>query len=288
METREIIALILVSLVVIAVAVYALTTVHNNTQPTIVATLQPLKYDLEYLVKECNVEVISLIPPGVDPHQYNLDAKSASIVRKALVVVSSGHTSYELQLRNLGLDDKLIEIPRLEGIKYYEIPGDGVNPHMPIYDPDNYRIYISRVAEKLEAALPQCKEEIQSNLQVILEQLQSLDECRDHYKGALGVAGSPFTQYAVTWMGVNISVILQKGEGAAVDPQSIILAESLLKNGSIAIIAVDDKGEPVGEADSWLYQEALKYNNTIIKVPAPSIPGSTIEKLKSICNETHV
>lgn len=277
-------------ILIVFITVFSLYSIHNAEstyrQKTIVATIPGIKSDIETLLEGCNVSITTLVPPGVDPHHYNLDTKSVIQLSNALAVVSTGHAPFEIQLRELGLRERLIEISNISGLTYYNIPGNGANIHMPIYDPDNYRLYITSLAYYLEEILPSCKNTIETNLYQVLVNLSKLEECRDLFSHTPGVAASPFTQYAVEWIGIDLRLILSSGEEASLSPHSLSYAKDLLANGAIAVVAVDENLNPIDQANQWLYNEAVKLGSRIVYVLQPSTPKSTLLKIQFTCRNT--
>lgn len=278
-------ALIVFVLITTIISLYVAFPYQSQTSELVVATLPSLAEDVKQLVNGCGVDVVSLVPPGIDPHHYNLDTRSVSILMNALAVVSSGHAPFEIQIRDLGLGDKLIEIPEIRNIKYATLPSDGVNVHMPIYDPTNYKEFLRGTAGKLSELIPSCRDLINTNLDNMLEEINQLSTCNSYFNNSIGVAASPFAQYAVSWLGIDVKLILTTGEETSINPQRLEMAKTLLEKGAIAIIAINDKGEPVDKANEWLLDQANEMDAKIIYVYDPSIPTSTLEKISFICNE---
>lgn len=278
-------ALSLFTLIAVAISLYSMIPRTKSTQEMIFVTMPSLMEDINRLVDGCNVSVISIVPPGVDPHHYNLDVKSATMAKKAILIVSTAHAPYELQLRNLGVQDRLVEITSLPGIRYYNLPWDGSNKHMPIYDPQNYEKFIIIISEKLEEKLPLCKGTIENNMNKLLGEINEIMDCQNIIGNTTGVAASPFTQYAASWLGINVKIILASHDMASISPSSLSTMKTLLEEGGLALVAVNDNGEPIDEVNKWLYREALSAGSSILEVPSPTTQQATIEKLVFICNE---
>ncbi len=278
------------AILIVLITVLSLYSIHNAESTyrlrSVVATIPGIKSDIETLLDGCNVSITTLVPSGVDPHHYNLDTKSVIQLSNALAVVSTGHAPFEIQLRELGLDGRLFEISNISGLTYYNIPGNGLNIHMPIYDPDNYKIYITSLAYYLQEIMPSCKNTIEINLYQVLVNLSKLEVCRNLFSNTPGVAASPFTQYAVEWMGIDLRLILSSGEEASLSPHRLSYAKDLLANGAIAVIAVDEDLHPIDQANQWLYNEAVKLDSRIIYVLQPSTQESTLSKIQFTCDNT--
>lgn len=258
---------------------------RGTPEPIVLGTFPGIADDIRLLTEGCNVTIQSIAPPGVDPHSYNLGTRQVIAVKRALLIVSSSHAPFELQIRKIVEGDRLLEITRIQGIRLEKMPNGVVNPHMPIYDPDNYEKYIEALASALADKMPQCKDVIESNMHAVTARLARLDECRGSLQGAKAVLGSPAAQYAVEWLGVDTSVILSPGEEAQVTPETLRRAVEVLEEGGIAVVLVDPHGEPIGKRNQWLYEQAARLGSPVIYVPAPFTPGSTLAKLSYICGQ---
>ncbi|MCE4601066.1 MAG: zinc ABC transporter substrate-binding protein [Desulfurococcales archaeon] len=253
--------------------------------PIVLGTFPGIADDIRLLTDGCNVTVQSIAPPGIDPHSYNLGTRQVVAVKHALLIVSSSHAPFELQIRKIVEGDRLLEITRIQGIRLEKMPNGVVNPHMPIYDPDNYEKYIEALASVLADKMPQCKDVIESNMHEVTARLARLDACRESLRGSKAVLGSPVAQYAVEWLGVETSVILSPGEEAQVTPETLQKAVEVLGEGGIAVVLVGLHGEPIGKRNQWLYEQAVRLGSPVIYVPAPFTPGSTLAKLSYICSQ---
>ncbi len=287
-ELKLLTILVIVALVSVSLGgIASRSGIRSNQQNIISVTFPSLIDDVKLLVNGCNIQIESIAPPGADPHNYAISPDKAGILANSLLIVSTGHAPFELAIRKTVPKDKLIEIPSIPGIELYKLPGAvEENPHMPIYDPRNYRIFITYMSEKLIEKLPKCSTTIVSNEKRILMITDRLiEEYSLKFNGIRGVITHPPLQYAVNWLGVNITVVISAGEEAHTSPKTLKKAERLLSMGSIAVIMVDDNGNPYTPVDEWLLDQAVKYNATIIRVKAPFLQGSILDKIRYVTSQ---
>ncbi len=253
----------------------------------IAVTFPSLTSDIEELVNGCNIQVVSLSPPGTDPHSYTLDPRRASIAFKAGLVISTGHAPFEIALRNVIPKGRLVEINAINGVRFQKIPiTRAVNPHMPIYDPYNYKLFIKYTSRKIIEHYSTCSQIIKNNEKIILQKLnETIKDKIGRLKGVNAVVTHPPLEYAVSWLGVNVTLILKPSEEAELTPKTITYTREILANGGIAVIMVDSNGKPYTKIDEWLLKQALKNNALVIKVPAPFLSGSMIEKILYVANQ---
>ena len=256
---------------------------RRHNEKIVVVTFPNLKGDIQLLVKGCNIRVVSLAPPGVDPHSYSLDPGNVKLVREALLVVSTGHAPFELSLRKIVPAGRLVEINKIPGIKLAKLPGsDKLNPHMPILDPNNYRVFINYVGWKLEEALPKCYDRIYNNM---INLTMALSNITRGTSGILGgplkpkpaVITSPPLQYAIQWLGLQPVLLLSPGEGANPPARIVEEVKRILEDNGVAVImTVPPSGDPYSKLDAWLVNVAKEANATVFTVPAPFTLNSTI------------
>ncbi len=253
--------------------------------PIVTTTFPGLAGDLHQLLEGCNV-TIWVVAPGGDPHEAVLRPSDALAVHRAAIVVSTGHTGLEARLRSIVAGERLVEIPSIPGLRLKSLPGGGVNLHMPIYDPNNYLVYIDYLAARLSTVLPECAETIQTNAGGLEARVQEIVR---EYSGLLAgehaVASEPPAQYAVEWLGARVEVVLSAGHGASPSPEAVQEAERILASGGVAAIIVGPDGKPLTQAGRWLQSLASQYNAPIIRVPAPGLPQPVIEKIEYVVRE---
>lgn len=251
----------------------------------IVTTFPPLVNDIEQLVTQSD-HVVSLIPIGVDPHEYQLTVGDVELLRRADIIVSTGHTPFEKRIRELvemgELSAVLIEIPRIKGIEILDNPMTGLpNLHMPIYDPLNYIIFINNITKTLQKFRPKNANIYDSKrLSVILNISRLLAKTPRIYLEA--VADIPPTQYATSWLGIKVKYFLIREYGIPVTPSDLetIRDEISRKHIRIAIVT-----KPATTASKQLIEIAKEYNIPILYIPSPLSNTSILEKLNDIARQ---
>ena len=251
---------------------------------TIVVTFNNLASDVKLLA--CRDDrVVALVPPGVDPHSYQLTPRDIQEVRKADLVVSTGHAPFEVKLRDIVAPDRLVEIPRVPGVRLLENPvTHKPNYHMPIYDPDNYAAFMRYLAERLSRLRPGCASHYRSAAERVVREVEALKKETPRLSVA-AVGSSPPVQYAVTWLGVRLSWLLVPEEGVAPTPETLSRAEALLKSNDTLAVVMVVSGHYVSPVDERLASMALEEGRAVMRVPAPFAPGSVLDKLRLVAEE---
>ncbi|HDI75137.1 MAG TPA: hypothetical protein ENF55_04185, partial [Thermoprotei archaeon] len=276
--------LLLISLIFLPLP---LITVSSQTRGALIVVTFPNLVDDVKLVASSEDKVVSLVPLGTDPHQYQLTTEDIQLLQTADLIVSTGHTFFEVDIKNKVerkiIKSRLIEIIRISGVEIYDNPALGQpNYHMPIYDPENYKVFILHIAEILAEINP-------SNAKVYLNRANTIVSKVDYILkttprlNVVAAADYPFTQYAVSWLGVKIKYLVVKEAGVSATPADLEKLEEAIKKNEVKLLVVS---EPVKlPASKLLKSLAEKYGVPVIKVPTPFSPGSLYSKLKYIAEQ---
>ena len=268
--------------------------VSANSGVRIVVTFDYLKYDIEPLL--CPDDVIySLVPSGVDPHDYELRPDDIKVLKSSDIIISTAHAPFEIKIRELYLrgelgNTTLIEIPYISGMKIYMNPLlNKPNLHAVTYDPNNLIIFIKSVANALIKLRPGCRYTYIANMEEVVNKIESLMSQAPRLN-LRGIGLSPLTQYAVSWLSINITYLLIKEHGVPVLPQDLKVIEELARSGKVNVVIVvtssimKDSME-LAYGSNLLLDLARKYSLNVIYVPSPLIPNSTISKLAFILSQ---
>ncbi|WP_297499357.1 zinc ABC transporter substrate-binding protein, partial [Thermococcus sp.] len=155
---------------------------ENAEKPLVVTTIAPLASIVEDAFNG-SVNVVYIIPPGVDPHEYQLTTEQIGLLKKADVIVTTGgHLPIEKKIAELkgeGLFSGkvlLIDDYKREGFRYLRehwYSGKD-NPHGVWLDPTN-AIAIAKATEKaLEETDPANAEEYRSELKCFEERVEAI------------------------------------------------------------------------------------------------------------------
>ena len=281
-------AIIIVSAIILSIIIdlrHNEITGQTGKETLILTTFPGIDGDVRSLLKGCNsVTVKPIAPAGADPHSYQLRPDDLQQLARSILIISTGHAPFEKKIEEL-YQDKTLNISAIPGIKLSRLPQGGLNMHMPIYDPDNYKVFIQAVADKISHLIPQCRGTVESNLEDVLMNLSKLSRYRGILSNVKGVASSPLGYYAVSWLGVDIEVYLVQEHGAQVSPEAVEKAETLLRSGGLAIIIVDAQGHPMGQANTMMEKLAEKYGAPTIRVEAPFTDTPIITKIWRIVKQ---
>uniref|UniRef100_A0A7J3SLE9 ABC transporter substrate-binding protein n=1 Tax=Fervidicoccus fontis TaxID=683846 RepID=A0A7J3SLE9_9CREN len=262
----------------------------------IITTFPILKGDVEKITNG-TIPVESLVKPGVDPHDYQLTPQDVSTLKSASLIVSTLHTYAEEQIdqmiRSGEIKAAYIAIPEIRGIKYDVIPNSGIqNPHMPIYDPNNYLLFVENLTDTLKDLYPNLSQVFESQYQSVKTEINKLIENYGGKFNEVAVGSSPEVQYAVEWTGIKILRFLVLDSDIGVQPQDANLIESYLSNGTAKVVVVlgtylhgNSSWVPYSQADAWLVGMASKYGARVIYVPTPSGNLSIFDSLHLIAEE---
>jgi len=261
---------------------------NNNDGLLIVTTFPNLVKDIK-LITCSNDRVVSLVPQGVDPHTYSLRPEDILLLSKADLIISTGHTSFEINIRQLYqkgvIKGTLIEVPKIPGITLFNNPvTQKTNYHMPIYDPFNYMKFLSYVEKKLEKLNPSCRNEYREKLYTVFQE-EALLLTNTSITNITAVADLPFIQYAVEWLGIHLKYLIVKEQGVQASPQDLIIIEKNLQEKQIGACIITSP--VVNSASKKLLDLCNKYNVPIIFVPSPVVNATFVDKEIHIVNQLH-
>jgi zinc/manganese transport system substrate-binding protein len=259
--------------------------VLSESTTFIIVTAPPLKGDVERVVCTGDI-VISLVPPGIDIHEYQLSISNLELLKKASLIVSTGHTSFELKIKELvergELSAILLDTLEIPGLKLSKNPVTGqLNYHIPVKDPVNYVLFISRLVEDLASLNPEKAECYYSNyIKLIRELYTSVLVYRGDYTG-LAIVDSPHSQYYVEWIGFKVVWMLKYEEDVPVTTKSLEVFREFLANNSVKVVFVAEDFPHY----SFIVEEASKYNVLVVKIPSPTSNVSILDGLKQVVEQ---
>jgi zinc/manganese transport system substrate-binding protein len=283
--------LVILSLVLMSLFALGFVLVEGRGERLFVlTTFSNIKYDVQLLTDgKCYVD--SLIPSGVDPHSYALSPGDAEKIHKADVIITTLHTPVEKQVDDIvrkgEINASYIVLSLIPGMKILRNPNTGEpNYHMIIYDPSNYILFQKTLYNTLVRLDPDNAKFYEANLRRILANVTLLlNEYKDRMQ-VRAVASMPPTQYAVSWLGINITRLLVSEPGLSATPNDIKKIDYLLSTGKASLAIVLVKYDPVkgslgpsSVADEILLKLARKYGVKVLLVPNPVAPGDIIGKL---------
>lgn len=144
------------------------------TRPVVVATVYPL-WELAHQVAGDRAEVVSLVPPGVEPHDWEPSARDVTLVQRATVFVHTGTGLDAWATRLLaGLPGRTRVIDASRGLSLLR-QGAGVDPHAWL-DPVLARAQVQTIANELAQADPAGGPVYLENAAAFVSRLDALDQ----------------------------------------------------------------------------------------------------------------
>ena len=273
------------SILLAALVVLAALSMAAEAKPlTIVVTFPSLVPDVKSLT--CSDDrVLSLVPPGVDPHHYQLKPSDVKVLQGADVIVSTGHAPFEARIEELVKEGvvkaKLIVVWRVPGVKLVDNPVTGKpDLHMPIYDPRNYIAFMEYLERVLSSLRPECSRVYAANLERVVHQVEEIMRKAPRLN-SLAVADLPVDVYAVEWLGLRVVTLLVPEPGMPTTPGLYEKAVNLLKRGAYAVVLEP----PRAKASQDLLNMARSYGAPVVRVPSPLEYESIPEKLEQVVEQ---
>ncbi len=278
--------LALATIMLILVPLLSMNTVIGlNRGLYVVVTFPNLIYDVKPLL--CNNDyVVSIAPAGIDPHEYQLTPDNVEDLKKADIIISTGHAPFEKNIEEMigkEVKGEIIVIPKIPGIKILTNPATGnPNYHMPIYDPDNYILFIEYVSNVLARKNPECASHYYEKAKDIEHEIRLLVS-RTPKLNIVAAADTPSIQYAVSWIGIKVKYLMIKEHGVPATPKDLEKIAESMKNGEVKLAVVNSP--PKSKASESLKKLAEKYSIPILYVPNPIGERSFLDKLTAISNQ---
>lgn len=143
-------------------------------KPVVVATIYPL-WELAHHVAGDRAEVVSLVPPGVEPHDWEPSARDVTVVQRATVFIHSGTGLDAWAARLLaGLSGRTRVIDASIGLSLLR-QGGSVDPHVWL-DPTLARAQVQTIANGLTQADPAGGPAYLQNAAALAARLDALDQ----------------------------------------------------------------------------------------------------------------
>lgn len=227
------------------------------------ADLQPIKIAVSLgvfvpVVRDIGgtfVNVFSIVPPGVEPHEFTLTPGVIQNASSANLIIIDGHIEWENQLLNAVAQAKGQKIDAfslnlmnyISNMTILEMPpGSGMtgkNVHGYWLLPSNMRIIAELIYDKLVEMDPAHSDYYTSNLNIFLTRLSLLEnklmEVKDKLSGKPVVLGFLEEDYIAYAMGLKVVTVLSAGENPNANPNALSLAEQVLSK-EHGIIMVSD------------------------------------------------
>lgn len=174
-RVRAVIAVGLVGLVVVAgLAYYLVTRSARNGKPVVVASFYPY-YFAAQSVGQDRVNVVNLVPPGVEPHDWEPSPLDVKSIYDARVFVYNGYLETYLPrvLAELPSNGPLL-VNTSAGLTVRTAKNGQIDPHVWL-DPPLMRIIIGKVASALIRADPEGADYFQANAASVNASIERID-----------------------------------------------------------------------------------------------------------------
>lgn len=165
----------LLSLALVLLALAGCGPAAPPAKPLVVATIYPL-WEFARQVAGDRAEVVSLVPAGVEPHDWEPAPRDVSQVRRAAVFVHTG-TQLDRWAEKLLVDlpgRRPVVVNTREGISVLTV-GGVTDPHVWL-DPTLARAQVQAIAAGLEQAHPEGRATYAENAKAFVAKLDALDE----------------------------------------------------------------------------------------------------------------
>ena len=143
-------------------------------KPVVVATVYPL-WEFSRQVAGARADAVSLVPPGVEPHDWEPSPRDVSVVQHATVLVHTG-TGLDAWSQKLLADGKgpSVVVDGSRGASLISV-GGATDPHVWL-DPAIARAQVQAIAAGLERADPGGREVYAANARAYTARLEALDQ----------------------------------------------------------------------------------------------------------------
>ncbi|AEH25557.1 metal ABC transporter solute-binding protein, Zn/Mn family [Pyrococcus yayanosii] len=214
-------------------------------KPLVVVSLPPLAEIIKEALGE-QIEVVYLVPPGVEPHQYQLSPDQVKLLEEAEVIVTTGHLPAEqriLELKEEGrIGGRVLGVKDYARFGFHYLPerwyGHKANPHGMWLDPTNALAIAKAVVVALAERHPEMAGELWGSYERFETKVEGIMEAYSGIAtGKRAIVELPSQQYALEWMGLEVI--------ASIKPEAEVPARSLDELASLdANIVVYDENTP--------------------------------------------
>lgn len=244
---------------------------------SIVVTFQFMVDDIKSLLCSGD-EVTSIVPQGVDPHEYQLTYSDLAKLAAADLIVSTAHTPFEMKIREMvmsgELKAELIEIPKIPGMVFLSIPSvNTTNYHGTLFYGRNYVAFINNVSDTLSRLRPECADWYRGGARVATRTVEELEGGVRPLSGLKAVVDIPPLQYIATWLGAEVVRTLLVEHDVPASPQDVEKVERIvegLKDGVVLVFTEDSTARGLME------EIASRYGARVLALPNPVTSTSSV------------
>jgi zinc/manganese transport system substrate-binding protein len=220
-------------------------------KPLVIATITPLASIVEEAFGD-SVDVVYIIPPGIDPHEYQLTAEQVELLQKATVIVTTGgHLPVERKIKEMEkervIKGKVLFFDDYKeyGFRYLKEHwySEKENPHGVWLDPTNALAIAEATEEALKAVDPQNAELYQREFETFKTKVEAviLSYRALITKNFTAVVQMPPCQYAAEWLGIKAVSAIKPEEEIPAKGVDEILPDA--KNSDIIIYSLQSSDQ---------------------------------------------
>lgn len=253
------------------------------------------------------VEIITVVPFGTDPHEYQLVPRDMEKIFGSDLLIVTGHFEWEDRLASLTKPGSTLNLREaLSGkLKLLNLPNGEVNLHEWWLLPYNAKIIINEIASRLaemdEGSAKIYRGMAEKSARIIDKTVAEVERTLNEVGlvGNVAICSTPIEQYLIEGFGIRCALILAGEELAGIKPAVLENARSILAANSLKMIISSDISEGtvgadaarrlteetgayllrlvVMPSDSWSYEALLTYNAGLISgvVHAPKVSTNT-------------
>ncbi len=245
----------------------------------VVVTVHGLGADVAGLL--CPGDTVAVVAPTGDPHAYQLRPGDVELLRRADLLVVTGHMPFERRASELTRAVVVDAVAVSEVIHVNPATGSP-NLHAVYYDPRNLARLLRAVTSAASALRPECRGHYAAALDEATARLRELIDAYEGRFDAVAAAEGPEVQYAVEWMGVRVSYLLKPEHDTPPRPADVRRVVEAVERGLVDVLLVVEGSE--GRAAELLRELAGRYGVPLVEVPSPFEPRSTLDKLVEVAS----
>lgn len=258
------ISLMIVLTMIVLVPNIIQSNIEGNLGKIMVATSLGVIKNIVKRIGGSRVEVFSIIPSNIEPHQFTLTPQIISQVLNSNLIIIDGHFEWEYKLieqiakdKGANLENTIINLIEYKDYMIIlDVPPEmglsGKNYHGYWILPENIITIAKIVCEKLSQIDLEGKSYYYENLQNLLEDISKIkrliEELKTKINGKNVVLGFLSEQYIAYLFNLKIAAILSLEEGIPPTPGNINKAYSALQNGGLIIVSDISSKMPVYNA----------------------------------------
>lgn len=293
-----------VVLLLLVTTVY--TPLYASSESVVVAVTAPYLEPVVRAVGGERVEVLSLVPLGVDPHHYEPPLSVLlDLVRRARLAVMTGpsHLPIEERLEELVSEGYLA----LRLVNYGDYLSAGLqllrnplteelNPHGYTFALSGLKVIARAVCDALSEVDPDGSEYYEENFRRYLQYLDSLaralNQASERLRGTRVALLTPVLQYVVAELGLELGYLVLPEHGLQVEaPRALDAVNSYRKLYDVLLISdleLAEYGDLISQLEGRGVAVAVVPLSKLVNSSPELVPLATLITLMSYCSSAEV